>query len=185
MAIDPQSPGWDCWWEDIPSSYEVLWWFGEVTDVTSLLKLISKFRAGSTFWKHCKKDHWSYLQQRHIIDNVNANNVNIVNAITIVIVFAIVTFIAIDNVINTAHFENFLQWWIFPAANFVLFLKKYIFLDIDNKAAFLYKFSKISLPEIERWLGWLIGNQGWSFFCIFQIIAILFTQKSQKSNFYL
>ena len=42
-----------------------------------------------------------------IIDNVNVNNVNIVNAIAIA--FAIVTFIAIDNVINTAHFENFLQ----------------------------------------------------------------------------
>ena len=40
-----------------------------------------------------------------IIDNVNVKNVNIVNAIAI----AIVTFIAIDNVINTAHFENFLQ----------------------------------------------------------------------------
>ena len=116
--------------------------------------------------------------------DVIIDNVNIVNAIAIAIAFAIVTFIAIDNVINTAHFENFLQWWIFPAANFVLFLKKYIFLDIDNKAALLYKFSKISLPEIERWLGWLIGNQGRSFFCIFQIIAILYTQKSQKSNFY-
>ena len=140
MAIDPQSPGWDCWWEDIPSSYEVLWWFGEVTDCTSLLKLISKFRVGSTFWKHCKKDHWSYLQQRHIIDNVNANNVNIVNAITIVIVFAIVTFIAIDNVINTAHFENFLQRWIFPAANFDLKFQKNISLILTIKLLFLCKF---------------------------------------------
>ena len=109
MAIDPQSPGWDCWWEDIPSSYEVLWWFGEVTDVTSLLKLISKFRAGSTFWKHCKKDHWSYLQQRH---HQRHENVIVIN---------------IDNVVNTAHFENFLQRWIFPAANFVLNFHKKIF----------------------------------------------------------
>ena len=77
------------------------------------------------------------------------DNFNIVNPITIVIVFAIVTFIAIDNVINTAHFENFLQWWIFPAANFVLFLKKYIFLDIDNKAALLYKFSKIFFQKLK------------------------------------
>ena len=59
-----------------------------------------------------------------IIDNVNVNNVNIVNAIAIAIAFAIVTFIAIDNVINTAHFENFLQRWIFPAANFVLNFQK-------------------------------------------------------------
>ena len=64
------------------------------------------------------------------------DNFNIVNPITIVIVFAIVTFIAIDNVINTAHFENFLQRWIFPAANFDLKFQKKYFPDIDNKAAF-------------------------------------------------
>ena len=93
---------------------------------------MSKFRAGSTFWKHCKKDHWSYLQQSHIINNVNANNVNIVNAITIVIVFAIVTFIAIDNVINTAHFENFLQRWIFPAADFVQNFQQFIFQKLEG-----------------------------------------------------
>ena len=39
----------------------------------------------------------TYLQQI-IIDNVKVNIVN-----------SIVTFIAIDNVVNTAHFENFLQ----------------------------------------------------------------------------
>ena len=39
----------------------------------------------------------TYLQQI-IIDNVKVNIVN-----------ATVTFIAIDNVVNTAHFQNFLQ----------------------------------------------------------------------------
>ena len=72
--------------------------------------------------------------------DVIIDNVNIVNAIAIDIAFAIVTFIAIDNVINTAHFENFLQRWKFPAANFDLKFQKNISLILTIKLLFLCKF---------------------------------------------